>query len=135
MTSSVMTRMPAPVGLADEQAEVLARAVAGVDAVVVGDVVAVVAQRRRVERQEPEAGDAQVLEVVELLDQAGEVAHPVVVAVEERLDVQLIDDGIFVPERVGFDHGRNVSRSCDAVVVTRPASRRGESRSESLPLP
>ena len=101
ITSSVTTRMPALVRLADELAELLARAVAGVDAVVVGDVVAVVAQGRRVERQEPEAGDPQVLEVVELLDQPGEVADAVVVAVEERLDVQLVDDGILVPERVG----------------------------------
>ena len=55
MTSSVTTRMPALVRLADELAELLAGAVAGVDAVVVGDVVPVVAQRRGVERQEPEA--------------------------------------------------------------------------------
>ena len=71
------------------------------DAVVVGDVVAVVAQGRGVERQEPEAGDPQVLEIVELPDQAGEVADAVVVAVGERLDVELVDDGVFVPERVG----------------------------------
>ena len=43
------------------------RAVRRVDVGVVGDVVAVVAQRRRVERQQPERGDAEVLQVVELL--------------------------------------------------------------------
>ena len=64
---------------------------------VVGDVVAVVAQGRREERQQPDAGDAQILQVVELLDQALEIADAVVVAVVERLDVQLVDDGVFVP--------------------------------------
>ena len=50
---------------------------------VVGDVVAVVAQGRGEEGQEPEAGDAEVLEVVEARDQAGEVADAVVVGVRK----------------------------------------------------
>ena len=44
--------------------------------------------------------DAELLDVVELLDQAAKVADAVVVAVEERLDVQLVDDGVLVPERI-----------------------------------
>ena len=58
----------------DERAEVVDRPVVGVDGVEVGDVVAAVAQRRRVERQQPEAVDAEPLEVVELLGQPAEVA-------------------------------------------------------------
>ena len=57
-------------------------------------------QRRRIERQQPDRVDAEVLDVVELLRQAAEVADAVVVAVEERLDVQLVDDRVLVPERV-----------------------------------
>ena len=69
------------------------------DALVVGDVVAVVAQRRGVEGQEPERVDAEPLQVVELLGQAGKVADAVVVAVEEGADVHLVDDRVLVPER------------------------------------
>ncbi len=87
-------------GLADEQLEVAQRAVLGLDARVVGDVVAVVLARRRVERQQPEGGDAEVGEVVELLGQAREVTRAVAVRVEERADVKLVDDGVLVPERV-----------------------------------
>ena len=65
----------------------------------------------------------EVLEVVELLDQAGEVADPVVVAVEERLDVQLINDGIFVPRRVGFDHGGRTPSVARDVAVAIAVSR------------
>ena len=101
MTSSVMTRMLAAVRLGDEPLEVVQRAVARMDVLVVGDVVAVVAQRRRVERQQPERVDAELLQVVELLGQAGEVADAVVVAVEEGADVRLVDDGVLVPERIG----------------------------------
>ena len=69
----------AGVGLADERLDVTQRAVIGVDAGVVGDVVPVVATRRRVERQQPDRGDAQVLEVVEPACQPGKIADPVAV--------------------------------------------------------
>ena len=75
---------PALVRGLDEGAEVLDRAVVGVDAVEVGDVVAAVAERRGVEREQPDAVDAEPLQVVELLLEAAKVARAVVVAVEER---------------------------------------------------
>ncbi len=83
--------------LADEGANVAQAAVGRVDVGVVGDVVAVVQQWRRVERQQPDRRYAQVLEVVELLRQPGEIADAVAVAVGERPDVQLVDDGVLVP--------------------------------------
>ena len=100
MTSSVMTRRPRRLRLRHEAAEVAHRAEVGIDAAVVGDVVAVVAAGARIERQQPERGDAEVLQVVELLGQPGEIADAVVVAVGERLDVKLIDDRVLVPEVV-----------------------------------
>ena len=92
---------PEAVRFGDEAIEVLERAVARMDVLVVGDVVAVVLERRRVEREQPEAVDAEPLQVLELLRQALEVPDAVVAAVEERTDVRLIDDGVFVPESVG----------------------------------
>ena len=44
--------------------------------------------------------DAEVLQVVELLRQAAEVADAVAVAVVEGADVDLVDDRVLVPERV-----------------------------------
>ena len=66
-------------GGADELDEVAQRAEPRVDAVVVGDVVAVVAIGGRVERHQPEAGDAETGEVVDAPGQPGEVAHAVAV--------------------------------------------------------
>ena len=91
---------PARVRRRDQLAEVLHRPVVGVDAPVVGDVVAVVLERRREERQEPQAGDAEVLEVVELLHEPAQIADAVAVRVVERLHVRLVDDGVLVPERI-----------------------------------
>src|SRR4029077_8970922 len=99
-----------------------------VDVRVVRDVIAVVAQRRGIEGQEPDGVDSQVLQVRQLFDQAAEIASAVGVAVEERPDVELVDDRVLVPERVvleledvgqaaagaglgGGDH-RKYSKSC-----------------------
>ena len=101
MTSSVRTRMFARVRRVEEPLEVVERAVDRVDRRVVRDVVPVVAQRRRVERQQPEAGDAEILQIGQLLREAGEVADAVAVAVVEGADVGLVDDRVLVPERIG----------------------------------
>jgi hypothetical protein len=98
---------PAPVRLVEEPLEVLDRAVGGVDLLVRRDVVAVVFQRRRVEGEQPEAGDAERLDVVELVHQPAEVAVAVAVAVPERLDVRLVDHRVLVPERVVVAHRRH----------------------------
>jgi hypothetical protein len=58
-TSSVITRMPRACAASRNAPEVVHRAVARVDAAVVGDVVAVVAERRGVHRQQPQAVDAE----------------------------------------------------------------------------
>ena len=87
----------------DERLDVLDRAVVRVHRVEIGDVVAAVAQRRGVERQQPDAVDAEPLQVVELLREPAEVARAVAVAVEEAADVDLIEDRPFEPQRVGLE--------------------------------
>ncbi len=94
---------PALVRLLDELAEVVDRPVVGMDREEVRDVVAAVAERRLVHRQQPEAVDAEPLEVVELVDQAAEVARAVVVPVEEAADVDLVEDGALEPERIALE--------------------------------
>jgi len=86
-------------GFAEQQPEVAQGSVGLVDRLVVGDVVAVVLQRRRVEGQQPQRGDPELLEVLELRHQAAQVPDPVAVRIVERPDVHLVDDGVLVPER------------------------------------
>jgi hypothetical protein len=88
----------AVVGRADQFDDVAERAQPRVDAVEVGDVVAVVLVRRRVEGHQPDARDTQPVQVVDLLDQAAEVAAAVAVAVGVGLDVQAVDDGVLPPQ-------------------------------------
>jgi hypothetical protein len=89
---------PAPVRLGDEGLEVRHLAVERRDLLEVSDVVAVVPERRRIEGQEPQAVDAQVLNVVQAIGEPREVADAVVVRVLEGLDVDLVEDGVLVPE-------------------------------------
>ena len=100
-----MTRRPRSCASRRKRAKSRMRPVVRVDRPVVGDVVAVVAQRRGVERQQPEGRDAQVVQVVELRDEAPEVADAVVVAVAERPHVELVDDGVAVPVRAVVREG------------------------------
>ena len=84
-----------------EALEVVKRSIAGVHAGEVGNVVAVVPQGRREKRQQPQAGDAEVFEIVQLGQQAGKVADAVAVAVSKREHVQLIQDRVLIPQRAG----------------------------------
>ena len=88
------------VGLVEQPPEVVDGAALGMHRVEVADVVAAVAEGRRVEREQPEAVDPQPLEVVELGDEPGDVPDAVVVAVEEPPDEDLVEDGPLEPERI-----------------------------------
>ena len=101
MTSSVMTRMPRSCAASTKRLKSSSVAVGGMHRSIVGDVVAVVAQRRGIERQQPDRRHAERLDVVEPFEQAGKVADAVAVGVAEGLDVQLIDDGVAVPFAIG----------------------------------
>jgi hypothetical protein len=74
------------------------------DAVVVRHVIPVVTVRRRIEGQQPDAGDAQAGQIGELVREPDEIPDAVSVRIDERLDVQAVDDGVLVPEVV--DHRR-----------------------------
>src|SRR5438034_1486938 len=71
-----------------------------IDVLVIGDVIAVVAQRRGIEGQQPQRGNTEILQIIELSAQSLEIAAPIVIGVEERLDVKLIDDRVLVPHRL-----------------------------------
>jgi hypothetical protein len=91
------------VRLLDEFAEVLHGSVVGMEGEEVRDVIAAVAERRLVHRQQPEAVDAEPLEVVELVHQPAKVAGAVVVAVEEPTDVDLVEDRPLEPQRIPLE--------------------------------
>ena len=83
--------------LAQERPEVTQRAVRGVNAGVVRDIVAFVFERRRAERQQPNSRNAEVRDVIEFIGQAADVSHAIAVTVVERADADFIDDRVLVP--------------------------------------
>ena len=91
---------PAPMRFADEVTDIGAGAILRVHIMVVGNVVAIVTERRRIERQQPKSVYAEVLQVVELLGQPLEVANTIAIAIKKGFDMQLVDDRILVPERI-----------------------------------
>ena len=93
------------VGRGDERPEGGLVAVVGLDGGVVGDVVAVVAGGLR-DRHEPDAADAEVLQVVQLRGRAREVADPVTVRIREAADEELVP-GAGGPRRLRQPRGRS----------------------------
>src|SRR5439155_21785300 len=81
-------------------AEISERTEVWIDVEIISNVVTVITLRRGIKRQEPDSRDAEFLEIIELFDQATEVAHPIAVAVTKRLNVQFIDDRVLVPKRI-----------------------------------
>ena len=90
----------AAVEVGEQGVEVLERAEHRLDVLVVGDVVAVVVHRRRVDRRQPQHVDAEVLQVVQPRAHAGEVADAVTVAVREAARVHLVHHGAAPPRVV-----------------------------------
>lgn len=98
----------AAMGEFDEVAE---RAVTGIDAVIVGDIVAVVAAGRGLEGHQPDGGDAEAVQIVEPAQQALEIADPIAVGIHIGADGEAIDHAILVPEII--DHARSPGGSAE----------------------
>ena len=88
----------------DELDEVAVRAEPAVHPEEIGHVVAVVAVRRRVEGHQPQAGHAELGEIVNPLGQPRQVTDPVAVGVVVGLDVGAVDDRV-LPPQVARAHG------------------------------
>src|SRR5574339_343376 len=91
--------------LIQKPTDVSQRAVLAEDPSIVGHVVAVVSQRRREKREEPDAVDSQPLQIVQLLREAGKVSDAVLVPVEKGLHRKLIEHGVLVPEWIHLLRG------------------------------
>ena len=87
----------APVRLLDEHGGVVDGPVGRQHGEEVADVVAAVAKRRLEEGQQPDAVDAEPLEVFELVGDAQEITGPVGVRVIEAADEDLVEDRLLVP--------------------------------------
>ncbi len=85
------------VGLGDQAVEVGEGAVLRIDVLVVGDVVAEVDLRRGIDGREPDGVDAELLQIVEALGDAVQVADAVAVGILKAARIDLVDDGVLPP--------------------------------------
>src|SRR5437764_6987896 len=82
--------------------EIIQRAEVRINIEIIGDVVAVITKRRRIKRKKPNGSDTELLEIIQFLDHTTEIPHSVAVAVTKSFDVQLVDDCVFIPKRIGI---------------------------------
>ena len=74
----------------DQPVHVLHRTEARVNVVVIRDIIALIGERRAVDRLEPEDIDAEILQIIELIDDARKIADAVPVRITEALRIDLI---------------------------------------------
>src|ERR1700723_3075437 len=87
-------------GLAHEYLEVPQSSARRMNIDVVGNIVPIVTHRRRIKGKQPERGDPQRVQVIELRGQTGKITDSVSIAVVEGTDAQLIENGVLVPQRI-----------------------------------
>ena len=100
-----------------QRVEIGQRAVVGMNAFIVRDVIAPVAVGRGMDRRQPDRIDAQLRDVIELGDQAGEIALPVAIAVAEAADIDLIDRR---PRATRASRPSHLARALRSTLQTRP---------------
>src|SRR5260370_733874 len=86
----------------EEQTKIVQCAKVRINIEVIGDVVAVITKWRRIKRKKPNGRDAELLEIIQFFNQTTEIPHSVAVAVTKGFDVQLVDDCVLVPKRLGI---------------------------------
>ena len=86
----------------EERTEIVQCAKVWINIEVIGDVVAIITKWRRIKRKKPNSRDSELLEIIQFLNQATEIPHSVAVAVTKGFDVQLVDDCVPVPKRIGI---------------------------------
>ena len=90
-----------PVDLLDQLQGVFQRAKFGGDGPVIRNVVAKIPLRRLEERGAPDGFEAEIPDVIELLDEPLNIANAIPVGVTERARIDLIDGSSVVPGQVG----------------------------------
>ena len=117
--------MPRCFGAVGELDEIAERAVAGIDAVIVGNVVAVIALGGDLERHQPDGRDAQAVQIVQAAHQPLEIADAVSVRIHVGSDGEAIDHRVFVPKIVDHPAARRIE----------PTNRLKRTASVLAPLP
>jgi hypothetical protein len=67
------------------------------DVVIVADVISVVVIRRFVDRRKPDDIDAELLQIVQLLNNSSQIADAVAVAIIEAARINLVDNAFLPP--------------------------------------
>ncbi len=89
------------VGLIEKPLEVAQRPIRRIHIRVIRNVVSVIAQGGRKEGQQPDAGHSEVLQIVELRNKPRKIPDPVIIRVSESAHVDLVNNRVLVPERIG----------------------------------
>jgi hypothetical protein len=85
-----------------ELAKIVQCPVGWIDGVVIRNVVTIILQRRWIEWEYPDRGYPQVFQVIQFTEETLKIPNSVVIGVTKGLEVELINDGFFKPNRASW---------------------------------
>ncbi len=88
---------PPAVGGLHHGVEIVHGSQPGIDRPVIVHIITAIGQLRRVERGEPEGVDPQLLQIIHMLGDAGQVPQSIAVFVRKGSGIDLVDDGLLPP--------------------------------------
>ena len=91
---------PESVRLVQELLDIIQRPVTRIDTRIIGDVITIILQRRRHERQQPDRVHPKIDKIFKLLGQSFEISHAVIIAIKKCANMHFVDDCVFVPKWV-----------------------------------
>ena len=93
----------------NEPVEVFQRSEQRIDIAVVADVVSEIRHRRGIDRRYPDCIDAKPREVIEALAQSLQVANAVAIRVLKGARIDLIDDPVLPPDKIGHEQSSRIN--------------------------
>ncbi len=88
------------VRLAEQAVEILQVAIFRINGVIVGYIVAKIVIRGGIYRREPDPVDAQVLQIIQVLNDTCQIPDPIRIRILERARVDLVNNPVFPPKLV-----------------------------------
>src|SRR5260221_13757268 len=86
----------------EELSKIIQGSIRGMHVIVVRYVITVIAEWRGIERKQPDRGDAEVPQVIELTEQPLKVSDAIIIGITKGLDMELVNYCAFKPIRASW---------------------------------
>ncbi len=107
---------PLVVSQRDKALEIIQVPIIGMNAIKIGNIIAIIPQRRWIHGQQPDAGDPQLFQMIEPGGYSAKISNSVTIAIGKGPQIEFVKDSVFIPERFRL-LGQLVPYSCGSLRI------------------